>query len=90
MSNPTYKPDRATLQRIEELLVEQLEALGENPRAMQPHEISQHMVCGVHESGSLLYTWRGKPLLRVVPEKTLEGTILWRMFTADETIIPVQ
>lgn len=69
--------------RIEKLLYEQLEELGENPKDLSPHSISQHMQCEVYPDQSMIYTWKDFPVLRVVQEQTPTG-IRWRMFTRDE------
>ncbi len=77
------KPDLAVMRRVEELLREQLLEMGEDISLLEPHEISRHMHCGVHESGSLSYVWKGMPLLDVDPETQPDGTIHWRFFTRE-------
>lgn len=83
MPDTPPKPDLNVMQRIEELLREQLEALGEDPSFIEPHEIGRHMHCGVHPNGALSYTWRGTPILDAEPETTPDGTVQWRFFTRD-------
>lgn len=69
--------------RIEELLYEQLEELGEDPKTLSPHLISQYMHCEVYPDYSMVYSWKNFPILRVIQEKTSTG-IRWRMFTREE------
>ncbi len=69
--------------RVEALLREQLEELGEDPAELAPHEITACMHCEVYPDRSMVYAWKDIPLLRVVPEKTAGG-VIWRMFTRDE------
>lgn len=75
---------KAMMARIEELLKEQISELGENPSEIQNHEYAKHMRCEVYNNGTMVYLWRDMPILRVVPEKTEEGTTCWRMYTQDE------
>ena len=75
---------KAFIARVEELLKEQIAALGEDPAAIPPQDYAAHMRCEVHNDGSMIYSWREMPVLRLVPEKTEKGTIYWRMFTPDE------
>lgn len=77
------RPDLAVMQRIEELLREQLREMDEDIAQVEPHEISRHMQCGVHSSGALSYSWKGVPILDVTPELQPDGTIKWRFFTRD-------
>ena len=77
------QPDRQLAARVEELLREQLEELGENPAELSPHEITANMHCEVWPDKSMVYAWKDIPLLRVVPEQGPEGTV-WRMFTRGE------
>lgn len=77
--------------RIEELLREQLEELGVNVRTIAPHEITEGMRCEVHPDESMVYSWHGTRLLRVVPEKDEDGSLIrWRMFTKDDLESPIQ
>lgn len=76
--------------RIEELLREQLEDMGENPHTLEPHHIAQSMRCEVYPDKSMLYSWKGRPILRVVPEAQPDGTTRWRMFTDDVSPAPTQ
>ncbi len=69
--------------RIEELLREELELLGENVQELEPHEIVRHMQCEVYPDKSMVYAWRELPILRVVPEQTANG-VNWRMFTRSD------
>lgn len=73
--------------RVEELLREQLEELGETPADLEPHMIIRNMRCEVHPDQSMIYAWKDIPLLRVVPERTSDG-VRWRMFTRDEGELP--
>ena len=70
--------------RIEELLKEQIAELGENPDEIENHEFVSQMRCEVHNDGTMVYFWRGMPILRLVPEKGDEGTTYWRIFTQEE------
>ncbi len=69
--------------RVEALLREQLEKLGEDPAELAPHEIAACMHCEVYPDRSMIYTWKDIPLLRVVPETNGED-VVWRMFTREE------
>ncbi|MDD6089044.1 MAG: hypothetical protein PUB69_07030 [Desulfovibrionaceae bacterium] len=69
-------------ERVETLLREQLEELGEHPDKLDPGVIRQNMHCDVYPDRSMIYFWKGQPLLRVIPEETETGT-KWRMFTRD-------
>ncbi|MEG2140575.1 MAG: hypothetical protein RRY20_07295 [Bilophila sp.] len=81
MSNlPT---DKAVAARVEELLREQLEELGEDAATLPAHLIMQNMQCEIHPDQSMIYAWKDLPILRVVPEPTEHG-VNWRMFTRDE------
>lgn len=71
-------------ERIEALLREELERLGEDPAELEPGDIARHMQCEVHPDNSMVYAWRELPILRVVPEPTAEGGLHWRMFTRNE------
>lgn len=71
--------------RIEELLREQLEELGVDVAALEPHEIAADMHCDIWPDQTLLYAWKETPILRVVPERYDDGTVQWRMFTSDGT-----
>lgn len=75
------KPDLATLRRIEALLREQLDELGESPDALEPHQIVGNMLCAVHPDGALSYSWRGSPLLDVEPETLPDGSVRWHFYT---------
>ncbi len=80
------KPDKATLMRIEELLHEQLQELGEDLDKLPAHEIGKNMVCGVDAHGALTYAWKGMPILDVVPEKSPDGKVKWRFFTGQVAV----
>lgn len=80
------KPDMNVMRRVEELLREQLAAMGEDPDMLPPHFISEHMRCGVHAGGSLSYSWKGLPLLDVDPELMPDGSVRWRFFTRDTPV----
>ena len=91
MSNPQEQAPRPNLQvaaRVEELLREQLEELGVNPRKLAPEEIAANMHCHLAPNGSMTYLWKGKPMLYVTPEKLVDEngaeSVLWRMFTKDD------
>lgn len=75
--NTKPTPDFATLQKIEEALHVMLAQYGETVASLQPHEISEAMRCAVYPNGSLCYSWKGDPLLAVVPDATEDG-IVWR------------
>lgn len=83
MQKSPPRPGLDVMQRVEELLREQLKELGEDPDRIQPHEFSRHMRCGVHSSGALSYAWKGTPVLDVVPESQADGGVSWRFFTRD-------
>ncbi len=76
---------QAFMARVEELLKEQISELGEDPGTLSPHDYATHMRCEVHNDGSMVYIWREMPILRLVPVKTDNGTLYWRMFTQDES-----
>ena len=74
MSHSTNAP-RPNLQvaaRVEELLREQLEELGVNPRKLAPEEIAANMHCHLAPNGSMTYLWKGEPMLHVTPEKLVD------------------
>jgi hypothetical protein len=83
MSSITPKPDLDVMRRVEELLREQLEAIGEDPDLIAPHEISLNMQCAVYKTGALAYTWKGRPLLDVDPEVLPSGAVRWRFIARD-------
>ncbi len=70
--------------KIEELLKEQISELGENPDEIEGHEFAGQMRCEVHNDGTMVYFWRGMPILRLVSEKSEEGTTYWHIFTQEE------
>ena len=91
MSNPQDQAPRPNLQvaaRVEELLREQLEELGVNPRKLEPEEIATNMHCHLAPDGSMTYLWKGEPMLHITPEKLVDESgaesVLWRMFTKDD------
>ena len=91
MPNPQEQAPRPNFQvgaRVEELLREQLEELGVNPRKLAPEEIAANMHCHLAPNGSMTYLWKGEPMLHVTPEKLVdengEESVLWRMFTKDD------
>ncbi len=69
--------------RVEELLREQLRELGEDVKAIKPHEYAEHMKCRVFSDQSMVYSWKGLDILRVVPDRRADGSLCWRMFTGD-------
>ena len=70
--------------RVEELLREQLEELGENPSAIDAHEIAAHMRCEIWADDTMIYIWKETPILRVSSEQHDVGSVTWRMFTRDD------
>ena len=91
MPNPQEQAPRPNLKvaaRVEELLREQLEELGVNPRKLAPEEIAANMHCHLAPNGSMTYLWKGKPMLHITPEKLVDEngaeSVLWRMFTKDD------
>lgn len=87
MSESVPRPNLQVAARVEELLREQLEERGINPRALAPEDIAAHMHCHLAPDGSMTYLWKGDPILYVTPEKKLrngETSVLWRMFTRDD------
>ena len=81
-----HKPDMQAMQRIEELLREQLLAFGVDVSVLAPHEITAGMHCAVYPDGSLSYSWKGQPLLSAEPEELADGSIAWRFFTRPEPV----
>ena len=91
MPTPNEQAPRPNLQvaaRVEELLREQLEELGVNPRKLAPEDIAAHMHCHLAPTGSMTYLWKGEALLYITPEKLVDEngaeSVLWRMFTKDD------
>ena len=90
MSDPREdapKPNLQVAARVEELLREQLEEMGVNPRKLAPEEIAAGMTCHLAPDGSMTYFWKEEPILHVTPEKRErdgETSVLWRMFTKDD------
>ena len=82
------RPNLQVAARVEELLREQLEELGVNPRKLAPEEIAASMHCHLAPNGSMTYIWKGEPMLHITPEKLVdengEESVLWRMFTKDD------
>ena len=82
------RPNFKVAARVEELLREQLEELGVNPRKLAPEEIAANMHCHLAPNGSMTYIWKGEPMLHITPEKLVdekgEESVLWRMFTKDD------
>jgi hypothetical protein len=70
--------------RVEELLREQLEDLGENPGAIDAHAIAAHMRCEIWPDDTMIYIWKETPILRVSSEQHEDGSVTWRMFTRDD------
>ncbi len=75
---------RAFIARVETLLKEQLEELGENPSLIKPHEYARQMRCEVYPDKSMIYFWKGMPVLRLVPEYRSEGKVFWHFFTSED------
>ena len=82
------RPNLKVAARVEELLREQLEELGVNPRKLAPEDIAAHMHCHLAPNGSMTYLWKGEALLYITPEKLVDEngaeSVLWRMFTKDD------
>ncbi len=70
--------------RVEELLREQLEELGETPSEMDAHAIAEHMRCEIWPDDTMIYVWKETPILRVSSEQHDDGSVTWRMFTRDD------
>ena len=87
MPDNAPRPNLQVAARVEELLREQLEEIGVNPRSLTPEEIASYMHCHIAPDNSMTYLWKGEPILYVTPEtKTRDGeeSVLWRMFTRDD------
>jgi hypothetical protein len=69
-------------------LREQLSELGIEIAKLEPHVIAENMKCDVFSDDSMIYYWKGEPILRVEPDSTQEGSTSWRMFTKDD--LPTQ
>ncbi|WP_290922770.1 hypothetical protein [Halodesulfovibrio sp.] len=82
------KMSQSVAARVEELLREQLSELGIDVNKLEPHEIVENMKCDVFSDESMIYYWKGEPVLRVEPESAEDGTTSWRMFTKDD--LPAQ
>jgi hypothetical protein len=82
------RPNLQVAARVEELLREQLEELGVNPRTLAPEDIAANMHCHLAPDGSMTYLWKNEPILHVTPEKLVDEngaeSVLWRMFTKDD------
>ncbi len=82
------RPNLQVAARVEELLREQLEERGVNPRTLSPEDIAANMHCHLAPDGSMTYLWKGGPILHVTPEKLVDengqNSVLWRMFTKDD------
>ncbi len=86
-SEDAPRPNLQVAARVEELLREQLEEMGINPRRLQPEEIAANMTCRIAPDNSMTYMWKNEPILYVTPEKREqdgETSVLWRMFTKDD------
>ena len=87
MPDHAPRPNLQVAARVEELLREQLEELGVNPRSLTPEEIASYMHCYIAPDNSMTYLWKGEPILYVTPEIKMrdgEESVLWRMFTKDD------
>ncbi|SIO34677.1 hypothetical protein [Halodesulfovibrio marinisediminis] len=82
------KMSQSVAARVEELLREQLSELGIEVSKLEPHVIAENMKCDVFSDDSMIYYWKGDPILRVMPESSEDGTTSWRMFTKDD--LPAQ
>ena len=86
--NDAPRPNIQVAARVEELLREQLEERGVNPRTLSPEEIAANMHCHLAPNGSMTYLWKGEPMLHITPEKLVDEngaeSVLWRMFTKDD------
>lgn len=85
---PAPRPNLQVAARVEELLREQLEELGVNPRTLAPEDIAANMHCHLAPNGSMTYLWKNEPMLYVTPETLVDEngaeSVLWRMFTKDD------
>ena len=86
-SEDAPKPNLQVAARVEELLREQLEERGVNPRRLTPEDIVANMTCHIAPDNSMTYLWKNEPILHITPEKheqNGESSVLWRMFTRDD------
>ncbi len=86
-SEDAPRPNLQVAARVEELLREQLEEMGVNPRKLAPEEIAANMTCHIAPDNSMTYLWKNEPILHIMPEKREhdgESSVLWRMFTRDD------
>lgn len=86
MTKVKHKPDLEVLQRVEELLRDELAERGIDVSKLQPHEISAAMSCGVHPDGALSYVWNNEPVLDALPEEQADGTVRWRLLARQRTV----
>ncbi|OBQ46432.1 hypothetical protein [Halodesulfovibrio spirochaetisodalis] len=82
------KMSQGVAARVEELLREQLSELGIEVSKLEPHEIAENMTCDVFSDESMIYYWKGEPVLRIEPESDSDGSTTWRMYTKDD--LPAQ
>ncbi|MEZ0576555.1 hypothetical protein [Halodesulfovibrio aestuarii] len=78
------KMSQSVAARVEELLREQLSEIGIEITQLEPHVIVENMKCDIFSDESMIYYWKGEPILRVEPESSENGTTQWRMFTKDD------
>ena len=86
-SEDAPRPNLQVAARVEELLREQLEEMGVNPRKLAPEEIAANMTCHIAPDNGMTYLWKNEPILHIMPEKREhdgESSVLWRMFTRDD------
>lgn len=86
-SEDAPKPNLQVAARVEELLREQLEERGINPRTLPPEDIAANMKCYIAPDNSMTYHWKDEPILYVTPErreKDGERSVYWHMFTRDD------
>ena len=72
---PAPRPNLQVAARVEELLREQLEELGVNPRTLAPEDIAANMHCHLAPNGSMTYLWKNEPMLYVTPETLVDSVI---------------
>ena len=82
------KMTQSVATRVEELLREQLSDLGVDVSKLEPYVIAEHMKCDVFSDDSMIYYWKGEPILRLEPESKDDGSVNWRMYTKDD--LPTQ
>lgn len=82
------KMSQSVAARVEDLLREQLSEMGIEVAKLEPHVIAENMKCDVFSDESMIYYWKGEPILRVEPESSDDESTSWRMYTKDD--LPAQ